>query len=300
MQIATGYAAFANGGYRIQPYFIQKVEDHDGKVLFEADPARVCSICQIQMGTPPRATGVALTTSTDGSKAITLPSTSLIQAVNAAPDGSALPATTETPAEPPAPFHQADRIMKASAAYDMANILRDVIQHGTGRAALKLGRSDIGGKTGTTNDAKDAWFSGFQPNLVAVTWVGFDQPSTLGRREFGGIAALPIWSSFMEKALDQQPEAWVTRTGQTEKTTLKTDDIAKQAARDRALMLAERRAKAPPMGIVIQRPRPVVVPAKPSSIDPQLPVTRIAPNTTHSGSYSAPKPAGSVAPDQIF
>lgn len=306
MQIATGYAAFANGGYRIQPYFIQKVEDHDGNMLFEADPARVCKTCLITMGPPPQATDVASTAAAEHPPTATPATPSLIQAVQAAPDGSALPATTDTPAEPPAPFHQADRIMKAGAAYDMANILRDVIQHGTGRAALKLGRNDIGGKTGTTNDAKDAWFSGFQPNLVAVTWVGFDQPSTLGRREFGGIAALPIWSSFMEKALDQQPEVWVTRTGQVEKTMLKTDDLAKQAARDRAFMLAERRAKAPPMGIVIQRPRPVIIPTKPStsaepsSIDPSLPVTRIAPNTTHSGSYTAPKPAGSVAPEQIF
>ena len=83
----------------------------------------------------------------------------------------------------------------------MASILRDVIAHGTGYAAMRLGRHDLGGKTGTTNDAKDAWFSGFNPNLVAVAWVGFDQPRTLGRREFGGVAALPIWSDYMENAL---------------------------------------------------------------------------------------------------
>jgi penicillin-binding protein 1A len=309
MQIATGYAAFANGGYRIQPYFIQRIEDHDGKILFEADPARVCRTCQIRMGAEEEIRAQPINVKDTATAVLDqTPTTTLIQAVNAAPDGHAIPISTASAAldEPSTPFHQADRIMKAGAAYDMANILRDVIQHGTGRAALKLGRNDIGGKTGTTNDAKDAWFSGFQPNLVAVAWVGFDQPSTLGRREFGGIAALPIWSSFMAKALAQEPEAWVSRTGHVDTTNLKKDDLDKQADRDRAFVLAERRAKAPPMGIVIQRPRPIVVPAKPSvsveasSIDPRLPVTRIAPNTTHSGSYTAPKPAGSVAPDQIF
>ena len=91
----------------------------------------------------------------------------------------------------------------------MANILRDVIQHGTGRAALKIGRGDIGGKTGTTNDAKDAWFAGFNGKLVTVAWVGFDQPTTLGRREYGGVAALPIWINFMGNALKGTPASWV-------------------------------------------------------------------------------------------
>jgi penicillin-binding protein 1A len=287
MQIATGYAAFANGGYRIQPYFIQRVENHEGRILYEADPARVCRVCTVSIGA----------------------------VAEVAPKDSALSTDPVTPtpmvAEPEhptsvdtLPFHQADRIMKSGASYDMANILRDVIQHGTGRAALKLGRNDIGGKTGTTNDAKDAWFSGFHPNLVAVAWVGFDQPSTLGRREFGGIAALPIWSTFMETALKDEPVAWVTRKGNVEKTTINADDIVKQEARDRVQIAVEARAKAPPIGVVIQRPRPVApkVPHEPSSIDASLPVTRITPNSTSSGSYHAPKVAGSqsVAPDQIF
>jgi membrane carboxypeptidase/penicillin-binding protein len=91
----------------------------------------------------------------------------------------------------------------------MANILRDVIQHGTGRAALKIGRDDLGGKTGTTNDAKDAWFAGFNSKLVSIAWVGFDRPTTLGRREYGGIAALPIWINFMDKSLQGTASSWV-------------------------------------------------------------------------------------------
>jgi len=107
-------------------------------------------------------------------------------------------------------YKQAQRILKSSSAYDMSNILRDVIQHGTGRAALRIGRNDLGGKTGTTNDAKDAWFAGFNGKLVSVAWVGFDRPTTLGRREYGGVAALPIWTNFMAKALQGTPESWVS------------------------------------------------------------------------------------------
>ncbi len=82
------------------------------------------------------------------------------------------------PVEINSDYRQAQRILKSSSAYDMANILKDVIRHGTGRAALRIGRDDLGGKTGTTNDAKDAWFAGFNGKLVTVAWVGFDQPTT--------------------------------------------------------------------------------------------------------------------------
>lgn len=132
----------------------------------------------------------------------------------------------------------------------MANILRDVINHGTGRAALKIGRDDLGGKTGTTNDAKDAWFAGFNGKLVTVTWVGFDQPTTLGRREYGGVAALPIWSDFMEKSLKGTPSAWVSL------------DTKAKAPRDRSqpqsLELEEpSQDRAPPLARPVYRPVPV-------------------------------------------
>jgi len=85
-------------------------------------------------------------------------------------------------------------------------MLRDVIRRGTAVRARALQRKDLAGKTGTTNDQKDAWFSGFNPGLVATAWVGFDQPSTLGRREFGGTAALPVWMNFMGPALEGVPD----------------------------------------------------------------------------------------------
>jgi penicillin-binding protein 1A len=88
----------------------------------------------------------------------------------------------------------------------MRSMMQDVIRHGTGRRALELKREDIGGKTGTTNDFKDAWFSGFNQDVVATAWVGYDQPDTLGRGEAGSRAALPIWIDYMRVALKGLPQ----------------------------------------------------------------------------------------------
>lgn len=100
----------------------------------------------------------------------------------------------------------AQRTLPATNAYQIVSMLQDVIRHGTGRRALQLGRDDLGGKTGTTNQQRDAWFSGFNRDLVATTWVGFDKMASLGKRETGARAALPAWIEFMRVALDGQPE----------------------------------------------------------------------------------------------
>ncbi|MEX0615412.1 MAG: peptidase, partial [Methylophaga sp.] len=103
-------------------------------------------------------------------------------------------------------FKPAERIIPAQNAYLMNSMLRDVVRFGTGRQALSLGRNDLAGKTGTTNDQVDAWFNGFHPELVAISWVGFDNPRNLGRFETGGRAALPMWIDFMREALLNVPE----------------------------------------------------------------------------------------------
>lgn len=194
IQMATGYSAIANGGFRVQPHFISRIEDAYGQVIYKANPEYACISCIKSK-------------------------TKVVQAEAATPDDEVIEITNSVDVAEPetgltkeekSQYRQAQRILKSSSAFDMANILKDVIQHGTGRAALKIGRNDLGGKTGTTNDAKDAWFAGFNGQLVAVTWVGFDQPSTLGRREYGGIAALPIWSNFMAKSLADTPSSWVS------------------------------------------------------------------------------------------
>nr|WP_067291950.1 penicillin-binding protein 1A [Marinobacterium profundum] len=161
MEIATGYAALANGGYKVSSYFIQRIEDQHGNLIFQARPA--CADC---------------------SQAQDIENT-----------------TTPQQLSPSAP-----RIMEPRTAYLMYSMLQDVIRQGTATRARSLKRSDLAGKTGTTNDQKDAWFTGFNRDLVATAWVGFDQPAPLGRSEFGGTAALPIWIDFMETALDQTPE----------------------------------------------------------------------------------------------
>ena len=144
LQMAQAYSVFANGGYRVPPYFIERIEDNRGNVLAQAKPQR-------------------------------------------AGEGAEL-------------------VIDPRNAFIMHSIMRDVVRMGTAARAMKLGRADLAGKTGTTNDFVDAWFCGFNPSLVAIAWIGFDQPQTLGRNETGGTAALPIWMGYMASALRGVPE----------------------------------------------------------------------------------------------
>jgi penicillin-binding protein 1A len=106
---------------------------------------------------------------------------------------------------------QAEQTLEPRLVYQMNSILQDVIQKGTGQRARSLGRTDIAGKTGTTNDQRDAWFNGYNPDLVATTWVGFDQLKPLGNKEAGSSAALPLWIEFMKTALAGKPENQLKR-----------------------------------------------------------------------------------------
>lgn len=142
-QMASAYAVFSNGGYRVNPYLIDRVVDLQGKVIARAQPIR---------------------------------------------SGS-----------------EANRVIDARHAFIMDSMLHEVVKSGTATRALSLGRSDIGGKTGTTNDSNDAWFAGYSPNISAVAWVGYDQPRSLGDRETGGGLALPIWMDYMRVALARVP-----------------------------------------------------------------------------------------------
>ncbi len=247
IQMATGYATFANGGYRVQPHFISRIEDAYGNTIFEAKPEYACITCINE----PEAD-----TETSASEAIT-PDDEVIEITNSNVDKKPVAANNPENSN----YRQAQRILKSSSAFDMANILRDVIQHGTGRAALKIGRNDIGGKTGTTNDAKDAWFAGFNGKLVTVAWVGFDKPTTLGRREYGGVAALPIWTDFMANALKGTPEAWV-HLDRHAKAPLNRTKVVQAEPID---------PSSPPMATPAYRPAPVVVPKRVDSDFEDLP-----------------------------
>jgi len=160
LQMAQAYAVFANGGFRVKPYYIHKIVDGRGEERFLADPQVACD------------------------------SLADCPYLNASADASRL----------------APRAISADNAYLVGDMMRDVIKRGTGRRALTLGRSDLSGKTGTTNDQIDAWFVGFNADLVAISWVGFDQLTPMGHSETGGHAALPMWIDFMRDALKGRPE----------------------------------------------------------------------------------------------
>jgi penicillin-binding protein 1A len=176
LEVADGYAVFANGGYRVQPYFIDRIEDAAGQAVWRAAPRMVCTQCD-DAGAQP-----------------------------AAPEPLRVADTTQGQPAPLPPEQVAPRVISAQNAYVMADMMADVIKHGTGRRALSLNRGDIAGKTGTTNEAKDTWFNGFTRNLVATVWVGFDQERPLGEAEEGARTALPIWIQFMHEALKGVPE----------------------------------------------------------------------------------------------
>jgi penicillin-binding protein 1A len=181
MEIATGWSTFANGGYKIAPYLIDRIESRSGETLFTANPPSVPQGIQDQAGL------AAPEQPFDSQLPGEAPATAQLP-------GSALPAPAV-----------AERIVDGRTTYILTSMLQDVIKRGTGRRAMALGRTDLAGKTGTTNESKDAWFSGYNADYVTTVWTGFDQPETLGRREYGGTVALPIWMNFMGAALKDKP-----------------------------------------------------------------------------------------------
>ncbi len=150
LDMARGFAVFANGGFRVTPYLIERVTDSQDLEVYAAAPEVACADC---------------------------------------------------PDEPAAP-----QAISPANAFVMTDVMTDVIQRGTATSAKSLGRSDLAGKTGTTNDRRDAWFVGFNADYVAAAWVGFDQERSLGDNEEGGRTALPMWTGFMEEALRDRPE----------------------------------------------------------------------------------------------
>ena len=204
MEVATGFATFANGGFLIKPYLIERIEDSFGQVLFQANPAIACDRCDETIETLPKANDV----SSDSVELV----------------------TSEHEALAPIPIIKAPRVISAQNAFLMTEALNSAIWgadwnikpfwQGTGFRARVLKRKDIAGKTGTTNQAKDAWFSGYSRRIVTTSWIGFDNPSrnlgqtsynsNLGKdqttgKEFGAKSAQPAWISFMREALADLP-----------------------------------------------------------------------------------------------
>src|SRR5579862_9217575 len=224
LQMATAYAVFANGGYRVDPYFIDRIEDSTGRTVFQAAPKVVCDHCDAGAPAAPSATLTA-TASASGSSGTLPPATALagtpaagVMPIPAAPPPGAAGATPQAPPDadhapltldpPLLPSDRiAPRMVSAQNVWLMDDMMADVIRRGTGiRAWLALRRSDISGKTGTTNEARDTWFNGFDRNIITTVWVGFDDERPLGEGEEGSRTAVPIWTSFMREALRGQPD----------------------------------------------------------------------------------------------
>ncbi|HME39778.1 MAG TPA: penicillin-binding protein 1A [Steroidobacteraceae bacterium] len=183
LQVAIGYSTFANGGYKVSSYYIDRVEDASGKVLQQATPALACFECD-RASDPSASRGGAV------------PAGSRTAQLDEAPhDGKSM-----IPAKNLAP-----QIIKPQIAYLLADMMRDVIRRGTGVRARSLNRDDVAGKTGTTSDFHDAWFNGFNGDLVTTVWTGFDQDRSLGDGEEGAHVAVPTWTYFMHEALAGAP-----------------------------------------------------------------------------------------------
>ncbi len=233
LQVATGYTVFANGGYKVEPYLIDRIENVDGEIVTQARPATVCKPCELDeqldaIAEPASHDSTALASDLSALESAMAAELALeLKTVDDAIKLEPSPQNTEKPSTIDLP--QAPRVMSEQVAYLIDDILRDVIKKGTGRKAKSLGRNDLAGKTGTTNGPKDAWFSGYNQHLVATTWLGFDQNYALGRREYGGTSALPIWIDFMEIALDGVPEQ--TRTLPDGLTSVRIDPVTGKRAR---------------------------------------------------------------------
>lgn len=277
MELATGYTVFANGGFKVEPYFIDYIVGPDDHIVKLAQPVQVCVPCveaiekqraaeeakakqavlTTQQAQPEQA---ANATATAPATATNAPLTQLDLTKDADVDGAADTAQADKaqpaqeqpigpqetsvfgdqmeevkpsrlipklvdikiedeyptvwlgknseviPFEGPLPIRVAPRVLSPQTRFLITSMMRDVIRFGTGRRALVLGRSDLAGKTGTTNDQRDAWFTGFNGDVVAVCWVGFDTPRPLGPSETGARAALPMWIDYMHAALKGRPE----------------------------------------------------------------------------------------------
>ncbi|MBD2857969.1 penicillin-binding protein 1A [Spongiibacter sp. KMU-158] len=181
IDIVTGYATFANGGYKVKPWVMDRIIDRNGNTLYRANPAQVCDHCD------------ALANNEQEFVPAHLEMESLDDLLN-------------SEEEELLSLNQAPRILSEQTTFLIDSMLQDVVRKGTGRKALALNRSDAAGKTGTTNGPTDAWFSGYSSGVVTSTWAGFDDNKKLGRREYGGSVALPIWIDYMKVALEGRTE----------------------------------------------------------------------------------------------
>lgn len=181
LSMARAYSVFANGGYLVDPYVIETIENQKGELLYQSPKVVLCDHCEPKI------------------EEIDSPEEIEIVINEVEKEQDAIEELEQFTVYP-------KRVISEENQFIVSSFMRDVVKRGTGAKALALGRKDLAGKTGTSNEQRDAWFNGYQKNNVTQVWVGFDTPAPLGRGETGGRAALPIWIDFMKVALANEPE----------------------------------------------------------------------------------------------
>ncbi|MDX1443083.1 MAG: penicillin-binding protein 1A [Gammaproteobacteria bacterium] len=203
MQMVSAYAVLANGGYEFEPYFIERIIGPKDEVIYESNPLLVCDDdCR-------KAEEESLTGGEESTADSITPVVAALPAESVETEG--LAAEAQLGGDIVRPKRYAESLQSPQVNYLITDMMRDVIRRGTGVRARELGRDDLAGKTGTTNEYRDAWFSGFNGRVATTVWVGFDDFTSLGRGEYGGRAALPAWIEFMRVALDGMPETGFER-----------------------------------------------------------------------------------------
>ncbi len=202
IEMLSAYGVLANGGYRVEPYFIEQIKDRNGDVIYRAPTAQLCDECFATYLPEPEL-------SVEQKSLLEEQSTTnvdepLIEDTGDETEDSIDAAEVEDLSLER--FYTAPRVMSHANNFLTVSMLKDVVRRGTGRKALVLNRQDLAGKTGTTNDYVDAWFTGFNSRIATTVWVGFDKPQSMGRGEAGGVAALPIWVDYMKIALEGLPQ----------------------------------------------------------------------------------------------
>ena len=202
--LATGYAVFANGGYRVKPYFIDYVVGANNKIVYMEEPEQVCRACRApevaeeeKVNEKDLQNNVVKETASSSIPVLPDLPPDLSESFLSLMDEQERLEVNQGPSQ----IKLAEQVLSPQTAFLINTMMRDVVRFGTGRRALVLGRKDLAGKTGTTNDQRDAWFTGFNADLATIAWVGFDDPRPLGERETGAIAALPMWVDYMRDAL---------------------------------------------------------------------------------------------------
>lgn len=212
--LAKGYAVFANGGYRVEPYFIDYIVGAKDQIVFMSQPEQVCHLCREVLEREKKATEQLTGDVSEKTQVKIKPQTASAE-IPADVSKSLLEQMSEEERlqvlQGPQPIKLAEQVLSPQTAFLINTMMQDVIRFGTGRRARVIGRKDLAGKTGTTNEQRDAWFTGFNKDLVTITWVGFDNPKPLGEHETGAIAALPMWIDYMRDALQGVEEVALVR-----------------------------------------------------------------------------------------